>query len=68
MKKIIDVTGTPLRPSWQGWRCPGNGEHPKYQCCCDECDFFLGCFPQYDHRLGRLKKAVIRLLVREEEL
>ena len=46
-KHIIDVTGTPLTPSNQGSECLGNGEHPEYECCCDECDYFLICFPQY---------------------
>ncbi len=46
-KPIIDVSGTPLTPSWQGRKCLGNGEHPEYECCCDECDYYLKCFPQY---------------------
>lgn len=46
-KQIIDTTGTPLTPSEQGKNCFGNGEHPEYECCCDECDFFLECFPQF---------------------
>ncbi len=25
--------------------CLGNGENPKYECCCDECDEYLTCFP-----------------------
>ena len=45
---IIDITETPLIPSPQGEQCPRNGEHPEYECCCDECDYFLYCFPQYD--------------------
>lgn len=32
--------------------CPGNGSTPApeggvYECCCDECDHFLDCYPQY---------------------
>ncbi len=54
-KQIIDVTGTPLTPSRQGRKCLGNGEHPEYECCCDECDYYLYCFPQYDWRLKRNK-------------
>ena len=46
-KKIIDVTGTPLTPSRQGKRCLGNGENPEYECCCDECDFYLLCFTDW---------------------
>lgn len=63
-RKIIDVTGTPLTPSNQGKRCLGNGEHPSYECCCDECDYYLKCFWQFDWRpeKHRLKKWVFRLL------
>ncbi len=52
-KQIIDITGAPLTPSRQGRRCLGNGEHPEYECCCDECDYYLKCFPQYDLRLTK---------------
>ena len=59
-KQIIDVTGTPLTPSRQGRKCLGNGEHPEYECCCDECDYYLYCFPQYGRqkRLPPLGEAV----------
>lgn len=46
--QILDITGTPLNPSPQGKKCPGNGEHSEYECCCDECDYYLECFPQYN--------------------
>lgn len=46
-KKIIDVSGITLTPSFQGSKCLGNGEHKGYECCCDECDYYLECFPQY---------------------
>lgn len=45
---IIDITGTPLTPSFHGEKCLGNGEHSDYECCCDECDYYLLCFPEYD--------------------
>ena len=54
-KQIIDATGTPLTPSRQGCKCLGNGEHMEYECGCDECDYYLKCFPQYDCRLKRNK-------------
>ncbi len=44
-RKIIDVTGTPLTPSYKGRKCLGNGEHPPYECCCDECNYYLKCYP-----------------------
>ena len=40
-------TGTKLTPSFHGRECLGNGEWPGYECCCDECDFFIGCFPDW---------------------
>ena len=40
-----------LIPGNRGKDCPGNGSHfDKYgnliECCCDECDFMLCCFPE----------------------
>lgn len=32
-------------------RCPGNGEHPEYECCCDECPYYSECFPDWKERL-----------------
>ncbi len=23
--------------------CPGNGENPEIECCCNECDYMLCC-------------------------
>lgn len=62
--QIIDGTGTPLTPSRQGRKCLGNGEHFEYECCCEECDYYLYCFPQYDSYLlrNKLKKWIIKLL------
>ncbi len=64
-KRVIDVTGTPLTPSWKGNKCLGNGEHePEYECCCDECNYYLRCFPQFDweFRVRRIKnKKLISL-------
>ena len=40
-------TDPPLTPSYHGENCLGNGEHPDYECCCDECNFYLECFPDY---------------------
>ncbi len=46
-KQIIDPTGTPLTPSFHGRKCLGNGEHPDYEICCENCDYYLRCFPKY---------------------
>lgn len=49
---IIDVTGTILTPGNGGKDCLGNGEHTDenglpIECCCDECEFYLVCFPEW---------------------
>ena len=48
-EKVIDVTDielTPGRPSV----CLGNGER-GFECCCDECDYYLLCFPEFDAQI-----------------
>ena len=45
-KKVIDITGTELTPG-KPTVCLGNGEQ-GLECCCDECDYFLRCFPEFD--------------------
>ncbi len=50
---ITDVTGIPLLPGERGHQCPGNGRTKDsrgdpIECCCDECDYMLECFPEYD--------------------
>ena len=45
--QLMDPTGTVLTPSLHGEKCAGNGEHPGIECCCDECDFYLACFPDW---------------------
>ena len=45
-KKVIDITGVELRPG-EPTGCLGNGEQ-GFACCCDECDYFLFCFPEFD--------------------
>ncbi len=36
-----------LTPSFHGVDCLGNGEHEGIECCCDECDNYLTCFPNW---------------------
>ena len=36
-----------LTPSYHGEKCLGNGEHPGIPCCCDECNYYLICFPDW---------------------
>lgn len=47
-------TGTVLTPSFHGEQCQGNGDHPGVECCCDECDYYLICFPEFN--TGRKKR------------
>lgn len=45
---LIDPsTGTKLTPSYHGEHCLGTGEYAGYECCCDECDHYLTCFPDW---------------------
>jgi len=45
-KKVIDITGIELMPG-EPTVCLGNGEQ-GFECCCDECDYFLRCFPEFN--------------------
>ncbi len=45
-EKDIDVTGVELTPGKPDI-CLGNGDQ-GFECCCDACDYFLCCFPEYD--------------------
>lgn len=47
-KKIIDITGTELMPG-EPDVCLGNGEQ-GFECCCDECDYYLLCFHDFDRQ------------------
>ena len=37
-----------LTPSYHGRLCRHNGDNPNYEIACDECDFFLACFPELE--------------------
>ena len=45
-KREIDITGIELMPG-EPIFCLGNGEQ-GFECCCDECDYYLLCFPEFD--------------------
>ncbi len=45
-KKVIDITNADLTPG-EPAVCLGNGKQ-GFEWCCDECDFFLLCFPEFD--------------------
>ena len=44
-KREIDITGIKLSPGKPA-DCLGNGEQ-DFECCCDECDHYLLCFPEF---------------------
>ena len=45
-KKEMDISGAELVPGVPTV-CIGNGEQ-GFECCCDECDYYLFCFPEFD--------------------
>ena len=47
-KRVIDITGVELTPG-EPTLCLGNGKQGM-ECCCDECDFYLFCFPEFDQK------------------
>lgn len=40
-----------LTPSYHGEKCCHNGEHSDYECACEECDFYLICFPDWKEKM-----------------
>ena len=44
-EKVTDITGVELTPG-KPLVCLGNGDQ-GFECCCDECDYFLLCFPEF---------------------
>ena len=44
-RKVIDIIGVELMPG-EPAVCLGNGEQ-GFECCCDECDYYLSCFPEF---------------------
>ena len=47
-KRVIDITGVKLTPG-EPTGCLGKGEQ-GFECCCDECDYYLLCFPEFDSK------------------
>ncbi len=48
-KRVIDITGMELTPR-EPAVCLGNRDQ-MFACCCDECDYFLLCFPELDLKI-----------------
>ena len=38
-----------LTPSPNGEQCIGNGLSPDTECMCDECEYFLECYPDWNN-------------------
>ena len=47
-KKLTDITGVELMPG-EPDVCLGNGAQ-GFECCCDECDYLLLCFPEFESK------------------
>ena len=47
-KKEVDITNAELIPG-KPTACLGNGKQ-GFECCCDECDYYLLCFPAFDSK------------------
>ena len=52
LKKAMDVSGVEITPGAPSV-CLGNGER-GFECCCDECDYYLLCFPKFDSKANAL--------------
>lgn len=44
--RLMQLT-IPMNPSHHGEECPYNGESFGFECCCDECDYYLICYPDW---------------------
>ena len=55
-KKPMDISGVELTPG-ESAVCLGNGEQ-GFECCCDECDCFLLCFPEFYPKSKKEKVAM----------
>ena len=58
--KIIDITGVELTPG-QPTVCLGNGKQ-GFECCCDECNYYLLCFPEFNPENEQEKITTISCL------
>ena len=56
-KRVIDIIGIELIPG-EPTVCLGNGQE-GFECCCDECDYFLLCFPEFNSKSEIINKTEI---------
>ena len=47
-EKYIGTDGVQLTPSPNGEKCQANGSNPEIEIQCDECSYYLVCFPNDD--------------------
>ena len=59
-KRWTEMTAVEITPG-ESTVCLGNGEK-GFECCCDECDYFLLCFPEFDIEIKRIDKTENTLL------
>ena len=59
-EKIIDITGVELTPG-NPTVCLGNGKQ-GFECCCDKCDYFLLCFPEFDDQIKEKILLQVRMI------
>ena len=62
----MDIIGVELIPGKPDV-CLGNGDQ-GYECCCDECDFYLICFPKFDPKSEEEKDTADIGEINAEEL
>ena len=59
--KENDVESKPqeeiLTASYHGELCRHNGENPNFECACDECDYYLVCFPDWKEIMEMLDNS-----------
>lgn len=54
-KRVKDITGVELTPG-EPIACFGNGES-GFECCCDACDYYLICFPEFGSKSKEERNA-----------
>ena len=63
-KKAFDpATGLFLTPGEPTF-CYGNGEL-LYECCCDECDYYLLCFSEFDLNYKEDEYTTLPIAIKE---
>lgn len=45
-----------LTPGFHGEKCRHNGENADYDIACDECDYFLICFPEWEEEFAKTEE------------